>query len=50
MGRNGPAFLAYPNFGIYTEWNNSLSYATTAAYLATPHRRRAGHVARPRAD
>ncbi|KAB2938972.1 MAG: lytic murein transglycosylase [Hyphomicrobium sp.] len=35
MGRNGPAFLAYPNFGIYTEWNNSLSYATTAAYLAT---------------
>jgi lytic murein transglycosylase len=35
MGRNGPAFLAYPNFGIYTEWNNSLTYATTAAYLAT---------------
>lgn len=35
MGRNGPAFLAYPNFDIYTEWNNSLSYATTAAYLAT---------------
>ncbi len=34
MGRNGPAFLAYPNFDIYTEWNNSLSYATTAAYLA----------------
>lgn len=35
MGRNGPAFLAYPNFDIYTEWNNSLTYATTAAYLAT---------------
>jgi lytic murein transglycosylase len=35
MGRNGPAFLAYPNFDIYTEWNNSLNYATTAAYLAT---------------
>ncbi len=35
MGRYGPAFLAYPNFDIYTEWNNSLSYATTAAYLAT---------------
>jgi lytic murein transglycosylase len=35
MGRNGPAFLAYPNFGVYTEWNNSLVYATTAAYFAT---------------
>ncbi|MGB3448177.1 MAG: lytic murein transglycosylase [Xanthobacteraceae bacterium] len=35
MGRHGPAFLAYPNFAAYTEWNNSLIYATTAAYLAT---------------
>ncbi len=35
MGRFGPAFLAYPNFDIYTEWNNSLTYATTAAFLAT---------------
>lgn len=35
MGRHGPAFLAYPNFSAYTEWNNSLTYATTAAYLAT---------------
>jgi lytic murein transglycosylase len=35
MGRSGPAFLAYPNFNIYTEWNNSLVYATTAAYFAT---------------
>ncbi len=35
MGRHGPAFLAYPNFATYTEWNNSLIYATTAAYLAT---------------
>ncbi|ABE61940.1 Lytic murein transglycosylase [Nitrobacter hamburgensis X14] len=35
MGRNGPAFLAYDNFGAYTEWNNSLIYSTTAAYLAT---------------
>lgn len=35
MGRHGPAFLAYPNFSTYTEWNNSLIYATTAAYLAT---------------
>ncbi len=35
MGRNGPAFLAYPNFRVFTEWNQSLVYATTAAYLAT---------------
>jgi lytic murein transglycosylase len=35
MGRNGPAFLAYPNFAVYTEWNNSLIYSTTAGYLAT---------------
>ena len=34
MGRNGPAFLAYPNFAAYTEWNNSLIYSTTAGYLA----------------
>ncbi|MFM1813852.1 MAG: hypothetical protein RLZ98_547 [Pseudomonadota bacterium] len=36
MGRHGPAFLAYDNFKtVYLEWNNSLNYATTAAYLAT---------------
>ncbi len=35
MGRFGPAFLAYDNFAAYTEWNNSLIYSTTAAYLAT---------------
>ncbi|MGD9671776.1 MAG: lytic murein transglycosylase [Hyphomicrobiaceae bacterium] len=34
MGRHGPAFLAYENFGVYLEWNQSLNYATTAAYLA----------------
>jgi lytic murein transglycosylase len=51
MGRNGPAFLAYANFAAYTEWNNSLIYSTTAAYLATriagaaPMRRPAGPVA-----
>jgi len=50
MGRFGPAFLAYPNFDIYTEWNNSLTYATTAAYLATridgagPMSRGRGHI------
>ncbi|HEU4476046.1 MAG TPA: lytic murein transglycosylase [Methyloceanibacter sp.] len=35
MGRNGPAFLAYPNFDIYIDWNQSLVYTTTAAYYAT---------------
>ncbi|MCC6475158.1 MAG: lytic murein transglycosylase [Burkholderiales bacterium] len=35
MGRGGPAFLAYPNFGAFLEWNQSLVYATTAAYYAT---------------
>lgn len=35
MGRNGPLFLAYPNFRVYLEWNQSLNYATTVAYLAT---------------
>ncbi len=35
MGRMGPAFLAYQNFAVYTEWNNSLIYATTAGYLAS---------------
>jgi lytic murein transglycosylase len=35
MGRFGPAFLVYSNFQIYLQWNNSLVYSTTAAYLAT---------------
>lgn len=35
LGRFGPAFLAYPNFGIYLKWNQSLNYATTAAWMAT---------------
>ncbi|PRY93399.1 lytic murein transglycosylase [Hasllibacter halocynthiae] len=35
QGANGPAFLAFPNFGVYLEWNQSLTYAITAAYLAT---------------
>lgn len=34
MGRNGPAFLAYRNFQVYTQWNHSLTYAMTAAHLA----------------
>lgn len=35
QGRNGPRFLAYPNYGVYREWNKSFVYAITAAYLAT---------------
>ena len=35
MGRNGPAFLAYPNFDVYLQWNQSLVYSTTAGYYAT---------------
>jgi peptidoglycan hydrolase-like protein with peptidoglycan-binding domain len=35
MGRLGPAFLAYPNYHVFLDWNQSLVYATTAAYLAT---------------
>ncbi len=35
MGRNGPAFLAYPNYNVYLKWNQSLIYTLTAAYLAT---------------
>ncbi len=35
MGRDGPAFLAYPNFEVYFDWNKSFVYVTTAAYFAT---------------
>ncbi len=35
MGRNGPAFLAFDNFQVYLQWNQSSVYATTAAYFAT---------------
>ncbi|MEI4194509.1 lytic murein transglycosylase [Roseovarius sp. E0-M6] len=33
-GRNGPAFMAYPNFSVYFEWNQSFTYVLTAAYFA----------------
>jgi lytic murein transglycosylase len=33
-GRKGPAFLAYPNFSVYFEWNQSYTYVLTAAYFA----------------
>ncbi|NCV30202.1 MAG: lytic murein transglycosylase [Rhodobacteraceae bacterium] len=35
QGRKGPAFIAYPNFQVYFEWNQSFTYVTTAAYFAT---------------
>jgi lytic murein transglycosylase len=35
MGRKGPAFLAYPNFRVFFDWNKSFVYVTTAAYFAT---------------
>ncbi|MBX5046195.1 lytic murein transglycosylase [Rhizobium lentis] len=35
QGRMGPAFIAYPNFKIYLEWNKSFIYTTSAAYFAT---------------
>ena len=35
QGRNGPAFITYPNFNIYLEWNKSFIYTTSAAYFAT---------------
>jgi lytic murein transglycosylase len=51
MGRTGPAFLAYGNFDVYTQWNQSLVYATTAAYFATrlagAPRLRAGNAEAP---
>ena len=35
MGRNGPAFLAYPNFKVFIDWNSAFVYSTTVAYFAT---------------
>jgi lytic murein transglycosylase len=35
VGRHGPAFLAYPNFKVLFEWNQSYTYVLTAAYFAT---------------
>ena len=35
MGYKGPAFLAYENFDVYLQWNQSATYALTAAYMAT---------------
>ncbi len=35
MGRKGPAFLAYPNYQVFFDWNQSFVYVATAAYFAT---------------
>jgi lytic murein transglycosylase len=35
QGRKGVAFMTYPNFNIYLEWNQSFIYTTSAAYFAT---------------
>lgn len=35
QGHKGPAFLAYPNFSVYFEWNQSFTYVLTAAYFGT---------------
>jgi lytic murein transglycosylase len=35
QGWKGPTFLAYPNFRVYFEWNQSFTYVLTAAYFAT---------------
>lgn len=34
QGHKGPAFLAYPNFRVFFEWNQSFTYVLTAAYFA----------------
>ncbi|WP_282095776.1 lytic murein transglycosylase [Epibacterium ulvae] len=34
QGHKGPAFIAYPNFDVYFEWNQSFTYVLTAAYFA----------------
>ena len=35
QGHRGPAFITYPNFDVYFEWNQSFTYVMTAAYFAT---------------
>ncbi len=35
QGYRGPAFITYPNFDVYFEWNQSFTYVMTAAYFAT---------------
>lgn len=35
QGRKGPAFMVYPNYEVFFEWNQSFIYVTTAAYFAS---------------
>lgn len=35
QGHKGPAFIAYPNFNVFFEWNQSFTYVLTAGYFAT---------------
>lgn len=35
QGHKGPAFIAYPNFDVFFEWNQSFVYVLTAGYFAT---------------
>ncbi|MGI6246710.1 MAG: lytic murein transglycosylase [Pseudochelatococcus sp.] len=49
MGKDGPAFLAYPNFHILLKWNQSFIYVTTVGYFANrldgePAVRRGGKI------
>lgn len=45
QGHKGPAFIAYPNFQVYFEWNQSFVYVTTAAYFATRLEGASPHIA-----
>lgn len=49
MGKDGPAFLAYPNFQVLLKWNQSFIYVITVGYFANrldgaPPVRRGGNV------
>ena len=35
QGRNGPAFMVFPNFRVLFEWNQAYVYVITTAYFAT---------------
>ena len=35
QGHKGPAFLAFDNFNVYFDWNQSFVYVLTAAYFGT---------------
>lgn len=49
MGKDGPAFLAYPNFHVLLKWNQSFIYVLTVGYFANrldgaPPVRRGGKI------